>query len=89
MCLPVHLAACKKLLVLAGTTYISRMWCAMEIFVFIAAVNDMSRLECVALVSEQDEATAVKDTFRSFTVDNCQCPCLRSQCTVKRKLIPA
>jgi len=34
-CLPVFLAGCKALLVLAGPTYASRLWCVMEIFVYI------------------------------------------------------
>ena len=34
-CLPVFLAGCKQLLVLAGLTYSSRLWCAMELFVFV------------------------------------------------------
>ena len=34
-CLPVFLAGCKQLLVLAGPTYTSRLWCVMEIFVFV------------------------------------------------------
>ena len=33
--LPVFLAGCKQLLVLAGPTYASRLWCVMEIFVFV------------------------------------------------------
>jgi len=34
-CLPVFLAGCKQLLVLAGPTYASRLWCVMELFVFV------------------------------------------------------
>ena len=49
MCLPVHLAACNTVLVVAGPTYLERMWCVLEIFVLIAAVDDMSRLECIPL----------------------------------------
>jgi hypothetical protein len=33
--LPVFLAGCKQLLVLAGPTYASRLWCVMEIFIFV------------------------------------------------------
>ncbi len=33
--LPVFLSGCKQLLVLAGPTYASRLWCVMEIFVFV------------------------------------------------------
>ena len=35
MCLPVHLAACKKFVMIVGSTYASRIWCIMEIFVFL------------------------------------------------------
>ena len=31
-CLPVSLAGCRQLLVLAGPTYASRLWCVMELF---------------------------------------------------------
>jgi hypothetical protein len=34
-CLPVFLSGCKQLLILAGETYSSRLWCVMEIFVFV------------------------------------------------------
>ena len=55
------------------------MWCVMEIFVFLAAVNDMSRLECIPLhqKSKAGETEAAerdaKDYFRDFTVQNCKC----------------
>ena len=84
MCLPVHLAACKKFLMIAGSTYTSRIWCIMEIFVFLAAVNDMSRLECIPLrdtpenvemkvVEEGVKEKAILDFFRSFTINECKC----------------
>lgn len=33
--LPVFLSGCKELLVLAGNTYVSRLWCVMELFIFL------------------------------------------------------
>ena len=33
-CLPVFLAGCQTLLVVAGATYCSRLWCVMELFTF-------------------------------------------------------
>ena len=33
-CLPVFLAGCQMLLVVAGPTYCSRLWCVMELFTF-------------------------------------------------------
>ena len=58
MCLPVHLAACRKLLILAGPTYTTRMWCVLELFVFLVAVNDLSRIEGVAIQAEPESRTA-------------------------------
>ena len=34
-CLPIFLAGCQTLLIVAGPTYCSRMWCVMEIFTFM------------------------------------------------------
>ena len=34
-CLPVFLAGCQTLLVVAGGTYCSRLWCCMELFTFV------------------------------------------------------
>ena len=34
-CLPVFLAGCERLLVLCGETYSKRLWCVMELFVFL------------------------------------------------------
>jgi len=35
LCLPVFLSGCKRLLVLAGDTYLTRLWCIVELFVFL------------------------------------------------------
>merc|ERR1719238_2189089 len=52
----------------------------MEIFVFLAAVNDMTRLECIPLHASKDGETgreaaeeAVFALFRAFTVGHCLC----------------
>ena len=34
-CLPVFLAGCQTLLVVAGSNYCSRLWCVMELFTFV------------------------------------------------------
>ena len=34
-CLPVFLSGCNQLLVLAGTTYTERLWCTVEMFVYV------------------------------------------------------
>ena len=44
-CLPVYLAGCSKLLILCGSTYLKRLWCLVEIFVFLEMGGERSRLE--------------------------------------------
>ena len=43
-CLPVYLSGCKELLILAGPTYASRLWCVMEIFVFVRSSGNRERM---------------------------------------------
>ena len=34
-CLPFFIASCQKLLILAGSSFPTRLWCAMEVFIFL------------------------------------------------------
>ena len=43
-CLPVYLAGCKDLLVLAGQSYHTRLWCVMEIFVYLRMGGDRAHM---------------------------------------------
>merc|ERR1712232_1308436 len=38
--LPVYVAGCKKLLVLFGETFLERLWCIVEIFIFLQMGGD-------------------------------------------------
>lgn len=40
-CLPVFLAGCSRLLVLAGASYPTRLWCALELFTFVYLGRDL------------------------------------------------
>jgi hypothetical protein len=57
--LPVFLAGCKKLLVLAGPTYASRLWCVMEIFVFVRMGGKQSDMVVRLLSGTTDLAPAL------------------------------
>jgi len=57
-CLPVFLAGCNKLLIMAGHTYLSRLWCVVEVFVFLAMGGSPADLELIVL---EDEATNSRD----------------------------
>ena len=51
-CLPVCLAGCTKLIILCGETYLSRLWCLIEIFVFLEMGGDLANLEVYLLGEE-------------------------------------
>lgn len=55
-CLPVYLAGCKKLLIICGSTYLKRLWCLVEIFVFLEMGGKMSDVE-VILIEDQSESS--------------------------------
>jgi len=45
--LPVFLAGCKSLLVLCGPTYLSRLWCLIELFVFLEMGGGVDQVEII------------------------------------------
>lgn len=54
--LPIHLAGCKRLLVLFGKTYPQRLWTLMEIFVFVHGGGSISRMRVEPLALAGDMA---------------------------------
>ena len=42
--LPVFLSGCKELLVVAGSTYSKRLWCVVEVFVFLKTGGSQERM---------------------------------------------
>jgi len=48
-CLPVYLSGCGKLLILCGETYLQRLWCLTEIFVFLQMGGSRGDLEVLIL----------------------------------------
>ena len=53
MCLPVFLSGCKTILCTVGRTYLSRLWCILEIFVFFEMGADVDRVD-LRLISDKD-----------------------------------
>ena len=79
-CLPVFLAGCEKLLVVAGPTYVTRLWCVMELFTFFQMGGSLARLEVVPIVGRDkagsDEVAATRalhDKFARFDAAQAQC----------------
>lgn len=66
-CLPVYLAGCQRLLVLAGPTYLTRLWCVVELFIFLK----MSR--GFASVDLEELCPGVWDLVEKFDVADARC----------------
>jgi len=47
--LPIYLSGCRSLLVLHGPTYCSRLWCVLEIFIFVAMGGAPGQVEVLPL----------------------------------------
>jgi hypothetical protein len=77
-CLPVYLSGCRELLVIAGPTYVQRLWCAIELFVFVSihgtteGYEDVP-LEMLVLGQTAEEHSSVRATFTNFDALACEC----------------
>ena len=70
LCLPVFLASCQRLLVLAGKTYTTRMWCIMECFTFILMGGTTEQIEVRLLARGATEQDELISTFRDFNASD-------------------
>eukprot|EP00400_MALV-I_sp_L67-5_P000590 gene590-1009_t len=71
LCLPVFAAGCQKLLILAGRTYTERLWCIVEVFVFLRMGGDLERMTVLPIELENEEEA--QQMFSSVDASNCKC----------------
>ena len=75
--LPVHLAGCKRLLILCGPSYIHRLWTLMEIFVFVHGGGSVSRMKVVPLADKvhagESTGTLLLKSFGRIDVASAGC----------------
>ena len=67
-CLPVYLAGCQKLLVLAGKTYKERLWCVVEVFTFVRMGGLRENMKMTAL-----GGTEIHEGLAKFDARKAQC----------------
>ena len=68
--LPVYLSGCDSMLVLIGKTYLSRLWCIMEVFTFLVLGSDAARLKLIRIL---DDAGDVGDALDGFAASRARC----------------
>lgn len=66
--LPIYLSGCQELLVLAGPSYPSRLWCVMEIFVFVQMGGQRDSMA----VRPLDDAASLGHSFAIFDAAEAQ-----------------
>ena len=68
--LPCFLAACSSLLVVCGPTYLTRLWCLLELYTYVFMGGAMDRVTVVPLCQTWDETRA---QFSRFDVQHAMC----------------
>ncbi|CAE7523987.1 CBWD2 [Symbiodinium microadriaticum] len=72
--LPIFLSGCETLLILCGTTYLSRLWCILELFTFVHMGGKPCDIDCVLLVGpDQSDITAIGNQCKNFDASGCDC----------------
>lgn len=71
-CLPVFLAGCSKLVLFVGETYLSRLWCVIELFVFLEMGGCVEDLEVHAITEEVNSRT-LAEQFATFDAEDATC----------------
>ena len=65
--LPIFLSGCRTLLILAGRTYTSRLWCVLECFVFLKMGGDPERIKLYPF-SEESNKTVRREAESAVVV---------------------
>eukprot|EP00929_Paragymnodinium_shiwhaense_P024974 TRINITY_DN15217_c0_g1_i5.p1 TRINITY_DN15217_c0_g1~~TRINITY_DN15217_c0_g1_i5.p1 ORF type:complete len:693 (+),score=30.33 TRINITY_DN15217_c0_g1_i5:159-2237(+) len=73
-CLPIFLAGCSSLLVSCGKTYTSRLWCCVELFVFMKmALGCDHQIHVRISATEQGDRADIAKSWTTFDVRQCRC----------------
>jgi len=72
-CLPVYLSGCSNILILCGETYLTRLWCLVEIFVFTEMGGTLSQLQIYVLSRDTNADANIRAAIDDFDVSKARC----------------
>jgi hypothetical protein len=76
-CLPIFLAGCNRFLVLAGATYVSRLWTVLELFIYISmqAPDDCHEEGVIVLPLVRDDVALyeLRTSWNNFDASETEC----------------
>ncbi|CAE7242714.1 unnamed protein product [Symbiodinium sp. CCMP2592] len=75
-CLPIFLSGCSELVVFCGPTYLSRLWCIVELFTFVHIGGNLHEINIIPVLRrghEHEDRQKLKASFLNFDVMDCDC----------------
>lgn len=75
-CLPIFVAGCRRFLVISGPSYTLRLWCCVELFVYVQMCTHADLFEkpsVVVLGDTMAEREAVRAQWQNFDAASCRC----------------
>jgi len=73
-CLPIFLAGCNSLLVTCGRTYTTRLWCCVELFVYMTIARSIEHdIHVCSIGDSPEENEEIAHSWANFDVKQCQC----------------
>jgi len=75
-CLPVFLSSCRRLVVFCGPSYLSRLWCIMELFTFVQIGRCVESMEFRVVLrdgQEEEDLASIETAFANFDAKACTC----------------
>lgn len=75
-CLPVFLTGCTRVVVLFGVTYLSRLWCVVELFTYLHAGGSMDFVDLHQVVrkdKEYEDSVGLASCLNNFDVQRSTC----------------
>jgi len=75
-CLPIFLSGCKRMVVFCGPSYLSRLWCIMELFTFVHIGRGLGKIDFELVQRpgfEEEDLRAVERGFEDFDAERCRC----------------
>lgn len=72
-CLPIYLSGCRKLVVLIGETYLSRLWCIIELFSFVHMGRSLDCIEFIPVGCSPTSQSPLNNSVACFDANQCEC----------------
>merc|ERR1719145_300426 len=70
------MSGCKQLVILCGPSYLSRLWCILELFVYRHMGGSLEHIKLVPVLRpgfEAEDMASISKSFKDFDASQCTC----------------